>query len=189
MSRHSRRVASNNWHGTDDSTETVMKTALVALDSSKAEKFALGYAEHGNAARAYREAFDTSDMLPTTVKRMAFDVLHTPAVKARVRELQAAAAERTIISVQARMEWLRDIVEADPNELCQHVRVNCRHCQGVGFAWRWRDMASLRGLSTPIWARSLRRSPCRDRRTHPADSGSTPTATRIPIAHDATARE
>jgi phage terminase small subunit len=143
--------------GTDAGTETAMTTALVALDSSKVEQFALAYAEHGNAARAYREAFDTSGMSPPTIKRKAYDVVHAPRVTARVRELQAAAAERTVISVAARMEWLRDIVAADPNELVQHVRVNCRHCHGVGFAWRWRDAGELaralddhmRSLNTP----------------------------------------
>jgi phage terminase small subunit len=120
-----------------------MNSALVPLDSVKVEKFALDFAANGNASRAYREAFDTVDMSPNTIKRMAYDLKHSPRVVARVRELQAAAAERTVISVQARMEWLRDIVEADPNELVQHVRVNCRHCHGVGFAWRWRDAGEL----------------------------------------------
>lgn len=33
------------------------------------------------------------------------------------------------------------IINADPNEVAQYRRVNCRHCWGDGYKYQWRDIA------------------------------------------------
>ena len=103
-------------------------TVGVAL-RPKVERFAQLFASYGNAARAYREAFDVS---PTTrrgtIKQRAYELVHQPAVAARVRELLAQAAEGTTISARTRMVRLQDIVEADPSELVHIVAEPCPQC-------------------------------------------------------------
>lgn len=105
----------------------------------KQAAFVSAYLEHGNASRAYREVFDASDMLPATIKRKAFELVHSANVANRVRTLQAAAAEHTVISVRARMVYLQQIVEADPSELVSIAGSNCRWCWGaVEGEYQWR---------------------------------------------------
>jgi hypothetical protein len=95
----------------------------------KVENFAQAFASHGNAARAYREAFDCSPGIrPGTVKQRAYELVHSPAVAARVRALLAKAAEGTTISARARMAHLQTILEADPAELVHVVREPCKDC-------------------------------------------------------------
>jgi len=102
----------------------------------KQEVFAQRFAEYGNAARAYREAFDVAPTTSAaTVRQRAYELAHEPAVAARVREILAAAAEGTTISARSRMVRLQDIVEADPSELARVVVEPCECC--------WSDDVSL----------------------------------------------
>jgi phage terminase small subunit len=110
----------------------------------KQARFAALYSEYGNAARAYRQAFDCGpDTSPVTVRRMAYELVHTPKVATRIRALQAAAAEATVVSVRSRMVRLQLIVDADPSELVSIAGSACRHCHGEGHGYQWRDEAEL----------------------------------------------
>ncbi len=96
---------------------------------SKHERFALCYAAHGNAARAYRQAFDVNPgTRSNTVAVRAFEIRHRPEVAERIRCLQASAAEVATISVRARMAWLEDIRTADPSEIVRVVADPCSSC-------------------------------------------------------------
>src|SRR6202043_1667290 len=86
------------------------------------------YASHGSAAKAYREAFDCAAMKPATIRQRAYELVHEPAVAARVRELLVQAAEGTTISARARMVRLQEIVEASPDELVSIVAEPCPQC-------------------------------------------------------------
>ena len=107
---------------------------LVTLDRAavtlrpKVEHFAQLYASHGSAAKAYREAFDCAAMKPATIRQRAYELVHEPAVAARVRELLVQAAEGTTISARARMVRLQEIVEANPDELVSVVAEPCAEC-------------------------------------------------------------
>lgn len=95
----------------------------------KQEVFAQRYAALGNAAKAYREAFEVSPgTRSATVAQRAYELVHEPAVAARVREILAQAAEGTTISARARMVRLQAISEADPGELVRIERVPCSSC-------------------------------------------------------------
>jgi phage terminase small subunit len=66
----------------------------------KQEKFSLVYVETGNASEAYRQAYDVGpDTKPETVWREASEALANGSVAVRVMELQSAAAERTLVTV------------------------------------------------------------------------------------------
>lgn len=106
----------------------------------KAEAFAQRYTAHGNAARAYREAFDCSPtMKPATARQRGYELAHEPAVAARIRELYEQAAKDTTISARARMVRLQEITEADPGEVVRTVAESCRLCHGISHQHQWRD--------------------------------------------------
>lgn len=68
--------------------------------TAKQEEFAKAFIEIGNAADAYRKAYNPNPKSkPETIWRSAHEVLHTPKVSARIAELQAQAAERHGVTV------------------------------------------------------------------------------------------
>jgi phage terminase small subunit len=106
----------------------------------KQETFAQRFAVHGNATQAYREAFDCSGPIrPATIRQRAYELVHSPDVASRVRELVAVAAEGTTIDARSRMVRLQDIVEADPGELVRTVAEACRWCHGFEHKHMWID--------------------------------------------------
>lgn len=123
---------------------TIRRDALPAVRvelTPKQEQFAQRYVALGNASQAYREAFDCSASIrPNTLARRAHELVHSPAVAARVRELAAIAAEGTQIDARTRMVRLQDIVEADPGELVRTVADPCRYCHGDGHQYQWVDV-------------------------------------------------
>lgn len=73
----------------------------------KQEAFALAYVETGIGAEAYRRAYDVGENTkPETVWVKASEVLSNGKVAARVMELQAQAAERTLVTVASITEEL-----------------------------------------------------------------------------------
>lgn len=105
-----------------------VQPAPVPLDSSKAERFALSYGAHGNAARAYRESFDTAGMLPNTIKRKAYELVHSHSVAARVRELRIAAAEQTTVSLAQQITDISEMLAVDVAELWSLTYRPCSAC-------------------------------------------------------------
>ncbi|HEX3912226.1 MAG TPA: terminase small subunit [Steroidobacteraceae bacterium] len=105
------------------------------------EKFALAYASHGNAARAYREAYNVGpNTLPSTVRNRGYELVHMPSVAARVRELQGAAAANVVMNTEVMMQHLYDIgYGADPEEISRVRIIACRRCHGLGRAHQWID--------------------------------------------------
>jgi hypothetical protein len=78
--------------------------------------------------------------LPKTVRNRGYDLAHTLAVAARVRELQAVAASNVVLNAEVMMRHLYDIgYEADPEEISRVRTVACRRCHGVGHAHQWID--------------------------------------------------
>lgn len=81
--------------------------------TAKQQAFARAFVEKGSGAAAYREAYDVSpDIKPETVWSEASRLLADPKVSARVIELQEAAAERTLVTVEsitAELDEARDL--------------------------------------------------------------------------------
>lgn len=75
---------------------------MVAKLTPKEEAIALKYVECHNQSEAYRHAYDVGENTkPETVWQSACRTLAKPHVAARVYELQQAAAERTLVTVQS----------------------------------------------------------------------------------------
>lgn len=78
----------------------------------KQEKFAQKYIELGNAAEAYRCAYDAENMKPVTVRRKAAELLEHGNVSAHIRALREVHKERhmvTVDSITAELEESRQL--------------------------------------------------------------------------------
>ena len=75
----------------------------------KQEAFCLKYMKCGNASEAYRTAYDVGENTkPETVWRKACEVMANGKVSARVFDLQQAAVELTLVTVQSLTEELNE---------------------------------------------------------------------------------
>ena len=73
--------------------------------TQKQEAFALVYVETGNAAEAYRRAYDVkAATLHSTIYSAASRLLADPKISARVSQLQEQAAELTLYTVKQAFE-------------------------------------------------------------------------------------
>jgi hypothetical protein len=107
-------------HGKAMNTQLVEAGAL----TPKQEAFAQAFVEMGDATAAYKSAYETDGMLPTTIKRSAWDVRHNAKVAARIHGLRNAIAQTFVLSEAALKLAAYEIAEADPAAL-QHVKVYC----------------------------------------------------------------
>jgi hypothetical protein len=92
------------------------------------DKFARLYVETGVAADAYETAYCCGGSSRSTVRVNAFRLLRNPKVVQRVRELQDAAADRSLRSTAGLIRDLEQMVEADVNELMRLDVAACRRC-------------------------------------------------------------
>jgi phage terminase small subunit len=73
----------------------------VADLTPKQEAFARVYVEVGNASEAYRQAYDAENMSQEAIWVEACRTLANPNVSLKVMELQKAASERTLVTVES----------------------------------------------------------------------------------------
>lgn len=76
----------------------------------KQEAFALAYVETSNASESYRRAYNAGRMKPETVNRKAFDVLENGKVSARIDQLMAELAERSLWTREKSVEALISVI-------------------------------------------------------------------------------
>ena len=90
----------------------------VAALTPKQEAFARAYVETGNASEAYRRAYDVApDCKPETIWSNACQLLSDTKVSQRVMELQSAARERLMVTVESltrELDEARALALADP---------------------------------------------------------------------------
>lgn len=120
-------------------TVEILPAAPLPL-TDKQEAFCLAFMETGNMSLAYRRSYSVGIMTkPATIWRHAQDVGAMPAVKARMHQLQEAAAANVTFSKQRLMDFLWRRILADRDELIFHKRTCCRCCHGDGNAYQWKD--------------------------------------------------
>jgi phage terminase small subunit len=118
---------------------TVGKPAKRDGLTQRQEAFCRLFVETGVAADAYTAAYNAEDSSRATVRVNAFRLLKNPKVQQRVRELQDAAADRSLRSTVALIRELEEAVDADVNELVRLEVGACRHCHGIGGQWQHKD--------------------------------------------------
>lgn len=103
------------------------------------EKFCIEYVKTGSPSLAYKAGYNTSAMKSTSIDAQAQRVLRRPLITVRIDELREKAKEAAQFDVNKVLRHWAEIADADPNELTQHRRVNCRYCHGANHQYRWRD--------------------------------------------------
>ena len=109
----------------------------------KQQRFVTEYLRCGNATQAYRVAYDCSNMKPETVGRKAHELIQHGKISAQLASANKSWRESTLETLRDAHRELIDIHLADPNELTQHRRLGCRHCNGVNFAYQWKHQAEF----------------------------------------------
>lgn len=108
------------------------------------EIFAVGVASGLTQADSYRKAYPQAEKWKDKVVwEKASTLANSEKVKERVAELIAKACEENEITVQKVLKRYWDIATADPNELTQYRRENCRYCYGINHQYQWKDAAEF----------------------------------------------
>lgn len=93
------------------------------------ENFAKAVALDGmNFSDAYRSAYDTENMLPSSIWTEASLLKDNPKVAQRINELRLLVASPKIMTAQERKEWLTEVIknsnEATKNRLSASDQLN-----------------------------------------------------------------
>lgn len=79
--------------------------------TAKQEKFCTEFVQCGNAAEAYRRAYNAEKMKPGTLWVKASELINNGKVTVRIQELQDVAARNAQVTLEGHIEdlkWLRD---------------------------------------------------------------------------------
>lgn len=109
--------------------------------TAKQEAFCAHYARHRSGPSAYVKAYDARNSSPSTIHSSASKLLADPKIKQRIKELTVAADAASDVTLEI-ADVFRQLclqVTTDPRELMEVRRGNCRHCNGDGHAYRWRE--------------------------------------------------
>lgn len=101
--------------------------------------FAEHIAEGKTRVDAYRLAGYQGE--GNTAYSNASRLLRNARVSRYVRHLRDKFQQRQAATIDDLIHQLSAIANADPNELAQHRRVNCRYCWGEHHLYQWRDIA------------------------------------------------
>ena len=92
------------------------------LLTPKQEKFCIEYIKLNNATKAYKRAYNTTNMKASTINRKAVEVLANGNVRARVNELREKTENETIIDITRRKQILSDIIRTgEPKEILKAI--------------------------------------------------------------------
>jgi hypothetical protein len=92
------------------------------------ERFAALVAAGESYAASYAATYGYTDIRASAVRTHASRLASSPAVAARIRELQRLAAERAVISIAERMMLLRVIADTSAAEVVRVVTEACPSC-------------------------------------------------------------
>lgn len=74
--------------------------------SQKQEMFCVKYAKHGNATRAYKEAYNAENMKPATIYVKACELLKNGKIEVRLKELNQMAVSDAVMTKQEALQLL-----------------------------------------------------------------------------------
>ncbi|CAN7641481.1 terminase small subunit [Paraburkholderia terricola] len=103
----------------------------------KQRRFADFYLISLNATDAYKKA--GYEAIGNSAEVNAARLLRHAQVQAYITERQAELQSKLEITQEMVLKRWWDIATADPNELVEYRRDNCRHCWGNAYAYQWID--------------------------------------------------
>lgn len=107
------------------------------LPTAKQEAFAVAIVAGSTQMDAYRKAYGITKAKDSTIRSDAARAMANPIIRNRIEQLREKSAARVGFGRDDVIRHLVEIATADPNELTQYRRENCRHCHGKNFAYRW----------------------------------------------------
>lgn len=109
------------------------------LPTAKQEAFAVAIVAGATQMDAYRQAYGTTEAKDKSIRADAARALRNPVIRLRIEQLRDKIAANVGFGREDVIRHLVEIATADPNELTQYRRENCRHCHGKGGAYQWID--------------------------------------------------
>ncbi|EEW1489065.1 terminase small subunit [Escherichia coli] len=109
--------------------------------SDQQAKFAMLVAKGKKLVEAYRLAGYESEGNAAYVT--ASQLLRNPKVYRAISYFRNQYQKRYTADLDLLVSQLMAIVQADPNQLAQFRRVNCRYCWGENHLYQWRDIAEF----------------------------------------------
>ncbi|MBB7377872.1 terminase small subunit, partial [Escherichia coli] len=109
--------------------------------SDQQAKFAMLVAQGKKLVEAYRLAGYESEGNAAYVT--ASQLLRNPKVFRAISYFRNQYQKRYTADLDLLVSQLMAIVQADPNQLAQFRRVNCRYCWGENHLYQWRDIAEF----------------------------------------------
>ncbi|EEY3213203.1 terminase small subunit [Escherichia coli] len=109
--------------------------------SDQQAKFAMLVAQGKKLVEAYRLAGYESEGNAAYVT--ASQLLRNPKVYRTISYFRNQYQKRYTADLDLLVSQLMAIVQADPNQLAQFRRVNCRYCWGENHLYQWRDIAEF----------------------------------------------
>lgn len=106
---------------------------IIVSMNDKQKRFIIEYCKDENGTQAAIRAGYSEKTAQEQSSRLLSNVMVREEIAARMSEIAAAAS----ITVEAVLKKWWEIASADPNELMQLRRVNCRHCWGFDHAYQW----------------------------------------------------
>lgn len=128
----------------DTNTSTGGKFSLNPEQFGISEQLAI-FAEHVAAGKTRVEAYRLAGYSGegNTAYSNASRMMRNARVMKAVRYLRDQRQQRYTAEIDDIIHQLVSIARADPNELSQHRRVNCRYCWGEHHLYQWRDIAEF----------------------------------------------
>ncbi|MDN8598632.1 terminase small subunit [Citrobacter sp. S2-9] len=103
------------------------------------------FAEHAGTGKTRVEAYRLAGYICTgnTAYAAASQLYRNIKVAKAVRYFRDKHQQRYSAEIDEVIHQLVSITRADPNDLSQHRRVNCRYCWGEHHLFQWRDIAEF----------------------------------------------
>lgn len=120
--------------------------------TDREERFVQEYLKDQRASAAARRA----GVPIASARSFACRALQRPEIAMRIAVLQNEHRKRISLDTEDLLDRLARIVKADPRELIEFRRCNCRHCWGEGFRHQYTD-AELR-MARARHARDVKRA-------------------------------
>ncbi len=90
--------------------------------TAKQEKFVQGIIKGMSQADAYRSAYDAEKMSDKTIHENASRIANNSKVKARIEELRAKTADKSIMSAKDRLKWLTELVNSQSESRADQLK-------------------------------------------------------------------
>jgi phage terminase small subunit len=92
--------------------------------TAKQEKFVQCIIEGMSQADAYRSAYSTKRMTNNAIYREASVLMTNPNISQRVKELREKLMNKKVMSAQARLEWLTEVIKDEGINMTDRLRAS-----------------------------------------------------------------